>query len=93
MNAMSPITFAIHDLQTGCDIISRIPLANPQQAAIDLDRFLDSLLTSPPDGETYFQLLEHARVPISFVADELAKRYQSKALLSPKSRKRHSSKS
>ena len=80
MNAMSPITFAIHDLQTGCDIISRIPLANPQQAAIDLDRFLDSLLTSPPDGETYFQLLEHARVPISFVADELAKRYQSKAL-------------
>ena len=30
MNAMSPITFAIHDLQTGCDIISRIPLANPQ---------------------------------------------------------------
>lgn len=80
MNAMSPITFAISDLQTGCEIISRISLANPQQAAIDLDRFLDSLLTSPPDGETYFQLLEHARIPISFVADELAKRYQNKAL-------------
>ncbi len=80
MNAMTPITFAIRDLQTGCDIISRIPLANPQQAAIDLDRFLDSLLHSPPDGETYFQLLEHARIPLAFVADELAKRYQNKAL-------------
>lgn len=80
MNAMSPITFAIHDLQTGCDIVSRISLANPQQAEIDIDRFLDSLLSAPPDGETYFQLLEHARIPIAFVADELAKRYLNKAL-------------
>lgn len=53
MNAMTPITFAIRDLQTGCDIISRIPLANPQQAAIDLDRFLDSLLHSSRWGNVF----------------------------------------
>jgi hypothetical protein len=80
MNASFPITFAIRDLQTGCEIIARIPLANPQQAAIDLNCFLDSLLATPPDGDTYFQLLERARLPIAFVAEELAKRYLNKPL-------------
>ena len=80
MNASVPITFAIHDLQTGCEILARIPLTNPQQAEIDLNRFADSLLATPPDGETYFQLLEQARIPIAFVAEELAKRYLNKPL-------------
>lgn len=80
MNASSPITFAIRDLQTGCEIIARIPLANPQQAETDFNRFLDSLLAAPPDGETYFRLLEHARLSIAFVAEELAKRYLNKPL-------------
>ncbi len=74
------MTFAIPDLQTGCEIIARIPLVNPQQAEVDLNRLLDSLLAAPPDGETYFRLLEHARVATAFIAEELAKRYLNKAL-------------
>lgn len=80
MNAFSPVTFAIPDFQTGSDIIARLPLANPAQAAIDLERLLDSLLAMPPDGETYFHLLEHARLPIAFVTEDLAKRYLNKPL-------------
>ena len=80
MNAVTPISFTIPDLQTGCEVISRLSLANPQQAEVDLGRFLDSLLIAPPDGETYFLLLEHARLPIAFVADELTKRYLNKPL-------------
>ncbi|MFZ4535205.1 hypothetical protein [Propionivibrio sp.] len=80
MNASSPFTFSIRDLQTGCEIVSRISLANPRQAEIDINRFLDSLLAAPPDGEIYFRLLEHARLPIAFIAEELAKRYLNKAL-------------
>ncbi|MFZ1623883.1 MAG: hypothetical protein WAU48_03735, partial [Gammaproteobacteria bacterium] len=80
MNARSPITFAIRDLQSGCAIISRISLANPEQAEVDLSHLLDSLLANPPDGETYFRLLEHMRLPVTFVAEELAKRYLNKPL-------------
>lgn len=80
MNAAVPITFAIHDFQTGSEILSRISLANPLQAEVDLARFLDCLLETPPDSETYFRLLEHARLPITFVAEDLAKRYVNKPL-------------
>lgn len=72
--------FAIRDLQTGSDIISRISLANPIEARADLERVLDSLQATPPDADTYFRLLEHARVSVSFVAEELAKRYINKPL-------------
>ena len=80
MNAPSPMTFAINNVETGYALITRIPLANPMQAELDLNRFLDSLLAIPPDNDTYFRLLEHARLPIAFVAEELAKRYHNKAL-------------
>ena len=80
MNASPPITFAIRDLQTGLEIISRISLANPQQAAVDLNRILDSLLAEPPAGDIYFNLLENIRLPVGFVTEELAKRYLNKPL-------------
>ena len=80
MNASNPFTFAIRDLQTGCEIIARISLAHPEQAENDLNRVLDCLLAAPPDGETYFRLLEHARLPIAFVTEELATRYLNKSL-------------
>jgi len=80
MTISPPITFAIHDLQTGLEIISRISLADPQRAAVDLNRLLDSLLSAPPDSKIYFNLLESARLPIGFVAEELAKRYLNKRL-------------
>jgi len=80
MTISPPITFAIHDLQTGLEIISRISLADPKRAALDLNRLLDSLLSAPPDSKIYFNLLESARLPIGFVAEELAKRYLNKRL-------------
>jgi len=80
MSTSPPFTFTIRDLQTGCEIIARIPLINPQQAEIDINRFLDSLLANPPDSETFFLLLEQARLSIAFVAEELAKRYLNKPL-------------
>ena len=80
MNAPARTTFAIRDLKTGSEILSRISLSNPQQAEIDLNILLDSLQTMPPDGETYFHLLEQARLPIAFVAEELAKCYLNKHL-------------
>lgn len=79
MNATTPISL-ISDLQTGCEFIASIPLTNPEQAEVELKRFLDGLLATPPDGETYFRLLEHARISIDFVAEELAKRYLNKPL-------------
>ncbi len=50
-------TMKISDLQSGFQILARLPLANSQQAAIDINAFLDSLLNTPPDGEIYLQLL------------------------------------
>ena len=80
MNLAPPIHFAIPDLQTGCEIIARFPLANPSQASVDLNGFLDCLLALPPDADTCFRLLEHARVAAAFIAEELAKRYLNKPL-------------
>lgn len=80
MTTPLPFPFTVRDLKTGCELLARISLANPWQAAGELDAFLDSLLAAPPDGEIYFRLLEHARVPICFVQEELAKRYLNKTL-------------
>ena len=74
------VFFAVPDLQTGFDMVARWPLANPAQAQSDINAFLDSLGAIPPDGETYFRLLEHIRLPIAFVGDELAKRFLNKPL-------------
>lgn len=80
MNNAPPIRFAIPDLQTGCEIVARFPLANPPQACADLNGLLDCLLAIPPDAETYFRLLEHARVATAYIAEEQAKRYLNKPL-------------
>jgi hypothetical protein len=75
-----PISMAIPDLQTGLQILSRLPLANPAQAEIDLNRFLDSLLQTPPHPGVYLSLLEQSRVPLCFVEEELARRHVNKPL-------------
>ena len=74
------VFFAVPNLQTGFDMVARWPLANPAQAQNDINAFLDSLEAIPPDGETYFSLLEHIRLPIAFVVEELTKRYLTKPL-------------
>jgi hypothetical protein len=75
-----PITMAIPDLKTGMEILSRLPLANPQQAGVDLNRFLDSLLQAPPHADVYLNLLEQSRVPLCFAGEELSRRYVNKPL-------------
>ncbi len=73
--AAAPTVLSIPDFATGSAIIARIPLANPQLACFELNVVLDSLLAGPPDVQNYFQLLEHLRLPVTFVGEELAKRY------------------
>ena len=80
MNSSSPIRFSIPDLQTGTEILSRLPLAHSAQACVDLNGFLDSLQAIPPDPQTYFRLLEHARVTSAHILEEQAKRYLNKPL-------------
>ncbi|MDR3221739.1 MAG: type II toxin-antitoxin system PemK/MazF family toxin [Candidatus Accumulibacter sp.] len=80
MSIPSPKTGSALNLQTGGEIIERIPLANAAEAVNDLDQFLDRLLADAPDPQTYFQLLEQVWLPITFVAEELAKRYVNKPI-------------
>lgn len=70
----------IPDLQTGFRFLSSLPLANPQQAQVDLNGFLDALLQTPPAPDIYLQLLEQTRVSLCFVQEEAARRYADKAL-------------
>lgn len=78
--AKVPAKMKIANLQTGFQILSRLPLANSQQAAMEINQFLDSLLLAPPDGDVYLQLLEQTRISLCFIEDELARRYTNKAL-------------
>lgn len=75
-----PAATIIPNLQAGLQALSRLPLANPQQAEIGLNHFLDSLLQAPPEGDVYLKLLEQTRVPLCFIEEELARRYINKPL-------------
>ena len=80
MNSSVTFRFSIPDLPTGNEILARIQLTNPQQAVDEISVFLDSLLHLPPSAEDYFSLLENARKPVAFVADELSRHYLGKPL-------------
>lgn len=79
-DATGSVLLAIRDLQTGLNYLARLPLANPEHAENAVNRFLDSLRAAPPPVEIYLELLEQTRVPACFVVEELARRYQNKAL-------------
>jgi hypothetical protein len=70
----------IANYKTGSDLIAQVPLTNPPAASQEFEQILDGLLADPPDRESYFQLLEHIRSPIVFIAEELAKRYMGKSV-------------
>lgn len=70
----------IPDLDSGLAYLARLPLANPLQAEVALQQFFDSLLLNPPPALTYLSLLEHTRVPLCFVEEELARRFINKPL-------------
>lgn len=72
---------AFPDLQAGMACLARLPLANPAAAEEALGQFLDSLLAAPPDPQDLFALLEQARAPMSFVEEEMARRFLSKPLV------------
>jgi hypothetical protein len=75
MNAVldkRPVPMKISNLQSGFQILSRLPLANSRQAALEINYFLDSLLQTPPQGEVYLQLLEQTRISLCFIEEELA---------------------
>ena len=71
---------AIGDRPSDDEAISQIALNDAPQAQIDLCRVLDALFAAPPDGETYFRLLERLRAPVAVVAADLAERYLNQPL-------------
>lgn len=71
----------ITDLQTGLDYLAGLTLANPLVAEQQLMRFIDSLLAAPPEPAIMLSLLEHARVSLSFVEEEMARLYHNKPLV------------
>ena len=78
-DCVAPVV-ALTELRTEYGVSARFCLTDLRQAHADVTRFLDRLLSAPPDGKTSFQLLEAARVAIAFVAEELACAYLNKPL-------------
>jgi len=78
--ARPPAATRIGDLETGFQFLSRLPLANAQQAEVDMNRFLDSLLQAPPPADVYLQLLEQSRISLCFIEEDLARRYTHKPI-------------
>jgi len=70
----------VADLPSGRQILSRLPLANPQEAEAELNRFLDGLLQAPPAAGVYLDLLEQTRIPLGFVEEERTRHYLNKPL-------------
>lgn len=79
MNTPSPLN--IPDLQAGSHYISQLSLANPELAEQQIITFLDALIENPPDAGVLLSLLEQTRVPLSFTEEEIARRYNNKALV------------
>lgn len=70
----------IPDLETGLHQVSLLPLANPPEAIEQIHRLLDGLRACPPAPDAYLGTLEQLRVPLCFVAEELARSYHNKPL-------------
>lgn len=80
MNASTKPLPSIPDLETGLQLVSRLPLGSPGEAVDELNRMLDSLALTPPTADIYLDLLEQLRMPLCFVSEELARGYSSKPL-------------
>ena len=68
------------NLQTGLDIIASLPLANAQQAHLEIKEFLDGLLKAPPEIDVYTELLEQLRPSLCFVVEDLARHFVNRPL-------------
>lgn len=67
-------------MQDGMRYLSQLSLANPPKAELELNEFLESLLSNPPPAGAYLKLLEQARIPLCFVEEHLARCYTNKPL-------------
>jgi len=76
----APASLRIPDLETGFQVLSRLPLANSQQAAVEMNAFLDCLLQAPPAAGVYLQILEQTRISLCFIEEDLARRFTNKPL-------------
>lgn len=70
----------IPDLETGVGLIAQLPLANPAVALEQIDLMLDGLKATPPSADVYLAILEQIRIPLCFVAEEIARSYHNKPL-------------
>ena len=81
MNTLDfPSLSSITDLQAGLDIISSLPLANSQEAHVQIKAFLDDMLQAPPAVDIYLELLEQIRPSLCFVAEDLARHFVNKPI-------------
>jgi len=67
-------------LEEGSAWLARLALTDPAAAEQQLARFLEALLRQPPAAAALFGLLEQARKPVHVVEEQMALRYQNKAL-------------
>ena len=70
----------ILNLQTGLNLIDKLPGSDPEAADRGIKRFLDSLLNVPPTAAVYLALLERLLPVVAVTGHQLAKQYQGKAL-------------
>ena len=76
----TPASTTILDLETGLEILARLPLADPHRAHSELNHFFDGLLQAPPQVGVYIEPLEQSRETLCFVGEELARSYVNKPL-------------
>lgn len=78
--AVFPSDLVIPDLETGIRLITQLPLSTPAIALEQVSCILSALKRTPPSPDDYLTILEQLRVPLCFVAEELACSYHNKAL-------------
>lgn len=61
-------------------LIAGLPLTNARESQKILSALLHGLMRRPPGAADFLDVLETARMPVSFLQDELAQRYANKPL-------------
>lgn len=70
----------IPDLASGMAFLSRLPVTNPTVAHPSLAEFIESLIEAPPPFQVFVQLLEHSRIALDKLQEELARAFLGKAV-------------
>ncbi len=73
-------TLDISDARACQDYLAALPLTNTREAHRNLSDLLATMAHRPPPPAAYLGVLEAARLPLSFVQDQLAQRYADKPL-------------